>query len=103
MEPCADVPPERGAAALLSRWRVRYHVRPGRHPDSTDAPGMTDFESAVEALIDVGRYCDRRAWVPATSGNLSVRLDGRSAVITVSGAHKGRLGRADLMRVDLDG
>lgn len=64
---------------------------------------MTDFESAVEALIDVGRYCDNRAWVPATSGNLSVRLDARTVLITVSGAHKGRLGRADLMRVDLDG
>lgn len=64
---------------------------------------MIDLESAVDALIDVGRYCDRRGWVPATSGNLSVRVDAGTAAITVSGSHKGRLGRDDLMRVDLEG
>lgn len=61
------------------------------------------FESAVEALIQVGRHADQRGWVPATSGNFSVRLDDESIAITVSGAHKGHLGPADVMRVDLHG
>lgn len=64
---------------------------------------MTSFEDAVEALIHVGRYTDQRGWVPATSGNFSVRLDDGSIAITVSGAHKGRLGRDDVMRVDREG
>ena len=64
---------------------------------------MTSFEDAAEALIDVGRYTDQRGWVPATSGNFSVRLDDGSIAITVSGAHKGRLGRGDIMRLDESG
>lgn len=42
-------------------------------------------------------------WTPATSSNFSQRLDARHAAITVSGRDKGRLGRADIMVVDLDG
>src|SRR5690606_33554303 len=38
-----------------------------------------------------------------TSGNLSCRIDGHTAAITVSGRHKGRLSLADIMRVDLQG
>jgi methylthioribulose-1-phosphate dehydratase len=64
---------------------------------------MNRFESAVEALIQVGRYADQRGWVPATSGNFSVRLDDESIAVTVSGRHKGQLGAADVMRVDLHG
>lgn len=44
-----------------------------------------------------------RGWTPATSSNFSCRLDGQHAAITVSGADKGRMGRADIMVVDLDG
>jgi methylthioribulose-1-phosphate dehydratase len=58
---------------------------------------------AVEAIIASGRRLDARGLAPATSGNYSVKLgDGRIAV-TVSGRHKGRLGRDDVMLVDADG
>jgi len=58
------------------------------------------LEQLAEELIAAGGYLDQRGWVPATSGNLSARLsDGRIAV-TVSGRHKGRLARADIMLVD---
>ncbi len=44
-----------------------------------------------------------RGWVPATSGNFSVRLpDGRIA-ITVSGRHKGQLTEGDIMLIDAEG
>lgn len=60
-------------------------------------------EEAVEAIIASGRRLDARGLAPATSGNYSVRLgDGRIAV-TVSGRHKGRLGRQDIMLVDAEG
>jgi methylthioribulose-1-phosphate dehydratase len=41
--------------------------------------------------------------VPATSGNFSMRLDERSAIVTASGRHKGALGEADFLAVDLRG
>jgi len=61
------------------------------------------LDEAVEAIIASGRRLDARGLAPATSGNYSVRLgDGRIAV-TVSGRHKGRLTRDDVMLVDGDG
>ncbi|MBI1195430.1 MAG: methylthioribulose 1-phosphate dehydratase [Gammaproteobacteria bacterium] len=61
------------------------------------------YETAVEALIDVGGRLHDRGWLPATSGNLSVRLGDGSIAITVSGAHKGGLRESDLMRVNGEG
>ena len=61
------------------------------------------LDEAIEAIIASGRRLDARGLAPATSGNYSVRLaDGRIAV-TVSGRHKGRLTRDDVMLVDADG
>jgi methylthioribulose-1-phosphate dehydratase len=64
---------------------------------------MATLDEAIEAIIVSGRRLDARGLAPATSGNYSVRLsDGRIAV-TVSGRHKGRLSRDDVMLVDADG
>ena len=61
------------------------------------------LDEAVEAIIASGQRLDTHGLAPATSGNYSVRLaDGRIAV-TVSGRHKGRLNRGDVMLVDMDG
>lgn len=64
---------------------------------------MEHFGHAADALVRVGLEADRRGWVPATSGNFSVRLRDGTVAITVSGAHKGRLTAADIMRVDSQG
>ena len=64
---------------------------------------MTVPDLIADALIDAGRRMDARGWVPATSGNLSARLDGGTIAITRSGVHKGRLTRADLLVVDAAG
>jgi len=64
---------------------------------------MTNFTEAAEALVSAGRMIAQNGWVPATSGNFSVRLQGNEVAITVSGAHKGRLTSADMMRIDLEG
>ena len=61
------------------------------------------FEQAVNELMRVGALFYERSWVPATSGNFSVRLDDGSIAITVSGRHKGALRAEDLMRVSGDG
>jgi methylthioribulose-1-phosphate dehydratase len=58
---------------------------------------------AVEAIRAAGRRMDARGWVPATAGNISVRLaDGRIA-ITRSGFHKGFIPEDGVMTVNLDG
>ena len=62
-----------------------------------------EFDDRADELIAAGQFIYSRGWVPATSGNFSARLaDGRIA-ITVSGRHKGRLVRDDIMVVDGDG
>ncbi len=58
---------------------------------------------ATEAIRTAGRRMDARGWVPATAGNISLRLaDGRIA-ITRSGFHKGFIPEDGVMTVDLDG
>lgn len=58
---------------------------------------------ATEAIRAAGRRMDLRGWVPATAGNISLRLpDGRIA-ITRSGFHKGFIPADGVMAVDLHG
>lgn len=58
---------------------------------------------AITAVLDAGRRMDRLGFVPATAGNISVRLDSERAAITRSGCHKGHLTPDDVMQVDLLG
>jgi methylthioribulose-1-phosphate dehydratase len=70
---------------------------------SMPALPTASFDSAVQALIAVGRRLEARGLAAATSGNYSMRLPGERIAITVSGRHKGRLRPEDIMRVDLAG
>lgn len=56
--------------------------------------------AAAQAIIQAGQRMDMRGWVPATAGNLSVRLDDGRIAITRSGFHKGLLSADALMLVD---
>lgn len=57
----------------------------------------------VAAIRDAGRWMDARGWVPATAGNISIRIPGVGVAITRSGTHKGGLRDTDVMLVDLEG
>ncbi|WP_020564102.1 methylthioribulose 1-phosphate dehydratase [Methylosarcina fibrata] len=61
-----------------------------------------DFINAATALCEAGRFIDSKGWVPATSGNFSVRLSDGTIAITVSGRHKGRLQLEDIMLISAD-
>ena len=63
-------------------------------------PGI---ERRADELIAAGRFLFERGWVPATSGNFSARLADGRLLLTVSGRHKGRLTRDDLLVADADG
>jgi methylthioribulose-1-phosphate dehydratase len=58
---------------------------------------------ATDAIVQAGRRMDARGWVPATAGNISVRLGPDRIAITRSGTHKGYLDAGSVMEVDLDG
>jgi methylthioribulose-1-phosphate dehydratase len=61
------------------------------------------FEGCADAIAEAARELSSMGWTPATSSNFSMRIDATHAAITVSGKHKGRLGRDDIMLIDLDG
>jgi methylthioribulose-1-phosphate dehydratase len=58
--------------------------------------------SEVEALCTTARWCAARGWVPATSGNFSVRA-GKHILVTPTGLDKGALTAADLLEIDAEG
>ena len=62
-----------------------------------------DVRSRLLELVEIGRRFDVRGWVPATSGNFSLRDpdDAGAFWITASGRHKGRLEAGDFVRVDV--
>lgn len=65
---------------------------------------MTDIPvRAQEDIIRAGRRMDQRGWVPATAGNISVRIAGSRIAITRSGGHKGFLDAFSVIEVDLEG
>nr|WP_314072539.1 methylthioribulose 1-phosphate dehydratase [uncultured Roseococcus sp.] len=65
---------------------------------------MSDIpHTAIEAIRAAGRRMDSLGWVPATAGNISVRLPGDRVAITRSGFHKGFIPEDGVMAVDLDG
>lgn len=59
-------------------------------------------ENEIEALCATARWCYAKGWVPATSGNFSVRA-GNMIHITASGLDKGALTPLDLLEVNMDG
>ena len=61
------------------------------------------LSAAAAELIANTRELAALGWTPATSSNFSMRLDERTAAITVSGRDKGRLVADDIMVVDFEG
>src|ERR1017187_1513065 len=65
----------------------------------------TNFRSSeAEALCAVAHWCYARGWVPATSGNFSVRdVPSGRILISPSGLDKGIMKPTDLLEIDLAG
>lgn len=61
------------------------------------------FAERADAIADAARELAAFGWTPATSSNFSMRLDDAHAAITISGRDKGRLGRDDIMLIDMQG
>ena len=61
-----------------------------------------EAKSEKELLCEAAHWCAARGWVPATSGNFSVR-DGGRIFISRSGLDKGQMRTRDLLELDLEG
>jgi len=61
------------------------------------------FAQRADAIAEAARDLAAQGWTPATSSNFSMRVDAQHAAITISGRDKGRLGRDDIMLVDMQG
>jgi methylthioribulose-1-phosphate dehydratase len=61
------------------------------------------IEQAADEIVHAGAFLHQYNLCPATSGNLSIRIDENLMAITVSGKHKGELRAEDIMLVDLQG
>src|SRR3954447_516013 len=59
-------------------------------------------EIEIDELCATARACYARGWLPATSGNFSIR-SGSRIFITPSGLNKANLMPPDLLEIDLDG
>src|ERR1700722_21003481 len=65
-------------------------------------PDSPSLQLEIEQLCTTARTCYARGWVPATSGNFSVRWGSR-IFITPTGLDKGTLAPSDLLEIDLEG
>lgn len=64
---------------------------------------LIKFSERVEEIIEAGKFLDKKGWVPATSGNISARVNEEYIAITKSGKHKGKLTPEDILLVDYEG
>jgi methylthioribulose-1-phosphate dehydratase len=68
----------------------------------TRLPDQDSLRREIDELCATARGCYVRGWVPATSGNFSVRWGSR-LFITATGLDKGTLTPEDLLEIDMDG
>jgi methylthioribulose-1-phosphate dehydratase len=68
--------------------------------DTSEPPTL---DALARAIAELGRRAHARGWLPATSGNLSARIDANTLAITSSGRDKGALAAGDIIAVDLEG
>ena len=60
-------------------------------------------EEAIRGVMALAHHAGSKDWVPATSGNFSVRIDTSDCAITASGGDKGKLTRDGVIRAPIAG
>lgn len=61
------------------------------------------FDKAAEGVVAMARHAGARGWVPATSGNFSVRMSTDQAAVTATGANKAQLTPGEVIAADIRG
>lgn len=60
-------------------------------------------DRAARDVVTLAHHCGAKGWIPATSGNFSVRVDAQRAAITASGGDKAKLTADGVIVADIDG
>lgn len=60
-------------------------------------------DDAVRGVMALAHHAGAKGWVPATSGNFSVRIDANDCAITASGGDKGTLKPEGVIRAGIRG
>ena len=60
-------------------------------------------DHAVRGVLALAHHCGAKGWVPATSGNFSVRIDANDCAITASGGDKGKVAAEGIIRSGING
>lgn len=63
----------------------------------------TRFAEAAHGVVAMARFAGARGWIPATSGNFSVRIDGARAALTATGSDKVQLETSGVIEVAIAG
>ena len=71
-------------------------------PDLTKTLDLSLAEAAT-GVMAMAHFAGARQWVPATSGNFSVRMSAGEAAVTATGADKARLGETDVIAAEISG
>ena len=66
-------------------------------------PPILSFAEAAAGVIAMARFAGARGWVPATSGNFSVRMDDRRAALTATGTNKAELDEQGVIEAAITG
>ena len=61
------------------------------------------FDEAAQGVVAMARFAGARGWVPATSGNFSVRIDAARAALTATGGDKAALDASGVIEVEIAG
>lgn len=61
------------------------------------------LSDAAQGVMAMAHLAGSRHWVPATSGNFSVRMNDRLAAVTATGADKALLSEADVIAAEIVG
>lgn len=68
------------------------------------SPRILDLpDDAVTGVITLAHHAGIKNWIPATSGNFSVRIDDNDCAITASGSDKTKLTREGVIRAPFTG
>jgi len=85
--------------AALNRARRRIWTDMA---DMENSSGLSLAEAA-QGVMAMAHFAGARHWVPATSGNFSVRMDGKLAALTATGADKAHLTEGEVIAAEITG
>ena len=95
--------PENAIISPLSRDWLDYGDRKTSHKLQVTSRKPEGEAELRERIVGIGRRLYALGFVPATDGNISVRLAGGGMLITPSGVPKGTLSPDDLAKLGPDG